>query len=253
VLGSDQEFAREGRFGGAASQRFLGGEAHKVGIVVLLRHMREDQVPRDGVEAIRVAKIFTYGMIGKMPGATQDALLHQPRVRANLQHIQIVIGFKDQAIGPAQMHFHQLRHVAEIRNDGHLCAIRSERKTNGIGGVVRNRKRVNVDIANREVLARLDGFDSPEPLAKRLREDALHRIHGRLGDVQRRFPNAKHLRQSVAMIGVFVSDEDAVNVLDGSFDGREAPKRLAFAESGVHQESGSPGLEQRDVARAARR
>jgi hypothetical protein len=55
------------------------------------------------------------------------------------------------------------------------------------------------------------------------------------------------------MIGVFVSDEDAVNVLDGSFDGREAPKRLAFAESGVHEESGSPGLEQRDVARAARR
>jgi len=53
------------------------------------------------------------------------------------------------------------------------------------------------------VLARLNGFDSPEPLAKRLREDAL--IASMVGSVtlQRRFPNAKHLRQSVANDRVF--------------------------------------------------
>src|SRR5437016_2239641 len=188
-----------------------------------------------------------------MPGAAQDALLHLPRVRANLQHIQIVIGFQHQAICSAQMHLHQLRHVAEVGNDGHLCAVRSERKADRIGGVVRNRKRVNVNVANREMLARLNGFDSPQPLPQCFRQDALHRIHGRLRNVERRFPNAKHLRQAVAVVGVFVSDQDAVNVLDGSFHGREARKRFALAQSGIHEESGSPGLEQRDVPRAARR
>ena len=55
------------------------------------------------------------------------------------------------------------------------------------------------------------------------------------------------------MVGVFVGNQDAVNVLDGSFDGCEPGKRFAFAQSGVHEESGPPGLKQRDVARAARR
>src|SRR5436190_3822519 len=188
-----------------------------------------------------------------MPGAAQDALLQRPLVRASLQRIQIVIGFQHQAIRSAQMYFHQLRHIAQISNDGHLCAVGTERKADGIGGIVRNRKRVHVDVANGEMLARLDGFNAPQPLAKCFRQDALHRIHGRFGDVERRFPNAKHLREAVAMVGVFVSDQDAVNVLDGSFHGREARKRFALAQSGVHEESGSPGLEQRDVARAARR
>src|SRR2546429_8463 len=188
-----------------------------------------------------------------MPGAAQDALLHLPRVRANLQHIQIVIGFEHQAIRSAQMYFHQLRHIAQVSNDGHLCAVRAERKADGIGGVVWNRKRVHVNVADGEMLARLDGFNAPQPLPQCFRQDALHRIHGRLRNVERRFPNAKHLRQAVAVVGVFVSDQDAVNVLDGSFNSCKAGKRFAFAQSGVHEESGSPGLEQRDVARAARR
>jgi len=73
VLGNDQEFAVKA-LRRAALQRFLGGEAATVG---LLFSCRRAQGPgtRDRVEAIRVAKIFAYGMIRKMPGATQDALL----------------------------------------------------------------------------------------------------------------------------------------------------------------------------------
>jgi len=46
---------------------------------------------------------------------------------------------------------------------------------------------------------------------------------------------------------------DAVELLNGSFNGGEASQRLALAESGVHEESGTPCLEQRDVARASGR
>jgi hypothetical protein len=53
------------------------------------------------------------------------------------------------------------------------------------------------------------------------------------------------------MIEVLVSDEDAVDVVDTKFDGREASESLAFAEAAVHEESGALRLEQGNVARAA--
>jgi hypothetical protein len=59
------------------------------------------------------------------------------------------------------------------------------------------------------------------------------------------------LRKTVAVIEVFVGDEDAVDVVDTKFDGREARQSFAFAEATVHQESGALRLEQCNVARAA--
>jgi hypothetical protein len=53
------------------------------------------------------------------------------------------------------------------------------------------------------------------------------------------------------VVSVFVGDEDAVDVLDGSFDGCEAGQCFALAESGVNEEAGPLGLEQRNVARTA--
>src|SRR3981189_1735728 len=50
---------------------------------------------------------------------------------------------------------------------------------------------------------------------------------------------------------MFVSDENAVEMVDGLSDGREACKRFALAKPGVHEEAGALRLEQRDVARAA--
>jgi hypothetical protein len=45
------------------------------------------------------------------------------------------------------------------------------------------------------------------------------------------------------VVGVFVSDEDAVEMLDGFFDGGEPRKRFALAEPGIHEESGALRLE----------
>jgi len=50
-----------------------------------------------------------------------------------------------------------------------------------------------------------------------------------------------------------VGNQDAVDVLDGSFDSRKARQRLALAQTGVNEEAGPLGLEQCDVARATRR
>ena len=78
-------------------------------------------------------------------------------------------------------------------------------------------------------------------------------VHSGLCDEERRFPQAEHLREAVAVVGVLVGDQDPVDVLDSSFNGGEAGQGFALAESGIHQEAGPLGLEQRDVARAAGR
>src|SRR6266478_2778758 len=96
VLGGDEEVATEGAIGGAAVQGFFGGEAHEIGVVVFLRKMREDEIARAGVEAFVVGKIFADGVIGKMTSAAENALLDDPRIGADLEHVEIVIGFEDE-------------------------------------------------------------------------------------------------------------------------------------------------------------
>ena len=99
----------------------------------------------------------------------------------------------------------------------------------------------------------MDRFDAAEPLAKSIGKNTLHGIHSWLGHVERGLPQPEHLRQPAAMVGVLVRDEDAVEVINGLFNGGEAGESFAFAESGVNEEASALRLEQRDVARAAGR
>src|SRR5437762_14159459 len=115
------------------------------------------------------------------------------------------------------MHFYQLRHVAEVGDYGHLQAISAKREADRIGGIVGNRERVNVNIANREVLASVNRFDATETLFKAVGKNSFQGVKCGLGDVERRFPQAKHLRKSVAMIGVLVGDQDSVKLIEGDF------------------------------------
>src|SRR4029077_9581137 len=86
-----------------------------------------------------------------------------------------------------------------------------------------------------------------------LRQRTMESVHGLFGDVERRLPQAEHLRQAVAVIVMFVGDQDGVEVLDVDFESREAGEGFAFAESGVNEESGALRLEKGNVPRAARR
>ena len=176
--------------------------------------MREDKVASTGVKTFRVAKIFADGMIRKMAGARENALFDNPRIRADFEHIQIVIGFEQQTISVAQMNFHKLGHVAEVGDERHLRAVGAEGEADGVGGVMRNLKCVDIYIANREVLAGLNSFECVEALAERVRKRAAKGVHRRLRDVKRRFPETEHLRKTIAVVGVLVSDEDTVDAVD---------------------------------------
>jgi hypothetical protein len=244
VLGGNEEFAGERGFGGAAAEGFFGGEADEIGVVVFLGDVGKYEIADAGIEAFGIGQEFAYGVIGEVAGAGQDALLDDPGIGADLEHIEIVIGFEDEAIGLAEMDSDVIRQVAEIGADGHFGAVGAEGESDGVGSVVRDRKRMDVDIANGEALAGLNGFDSTEALAEGVGKDALEGVHGGLGDVERRLPEAEDLREAVAVVGVLVGDENGVEAINVALDGGEAGEGFTFSEAGVDEDAGAFCFEQ---------
>ena len=253
VLRSDQEFAGEGRFGGAPVKRLFGGDEREIGIIVFLGDVRQHKVASARIKAVGIGQVFTDGVIGEVSGAGEDTLLDDPRIWADFQHIQIVIGFEDQAICFSQMDFDELGHVAEVGADGHLGAVRAECESDGVGSIVRNGEGVYVDIANCEALAGLNGFHASQALGESTGKDALQRVHGRRSNVKRHLPEPEDLRQAVAVVGVLVSDQDGVEVVKFPADGSEAGQGFAFAKAGVNKDAGAFSFEQRGIARTAGR
>ena len=84
-----------------------------------------------------------------------------------------MIRFEQQTIGVAQMNFHKFGHVSKIGNDRHLGAIGAKREADGVGSIVGNLKRVDIDIANSEVLAGLNGFHAAQTLRQPVRQGAV--------------------------------------------------------------------------------
>src|SRR6266851_1761908 len=101
-----------------------------------------------------------------MAGAAKDALLDHPGVRSHFQHVEVVIGFKDQAVRAAKMYFCKRRHVAEIRDDGELRAVGAKGERDGVGSVVGDGESVHVNVADGEVLSRVNLFDATKAFSK---------------------------------------------------------------------------------------
>src|SRR6516165_12076893 len=101
-----------------------------------------------------------------MAGAGKHALLDDPGIRADLEHVEIVVGFEDHAVRFTEMDLDKFRHVAQIGADGDLRAIGAKGKTDGVGGIVRDGEGVDVNVADSKALAGLNGFHAAETLTK---------------------------------------------------------------------------------------
>src|SRR5437899_11772818 len=119
-----------------------------------------------GIEAFGVGKEFTDRMIGEMAGAGEDALFDDPGIWADLKHVEIAVGFENEAIGLAEMDPDVVWQVAEIGADGDFGAVGAEGEADGVGGVVRVGESVDVNIRDGEALAGCDGYDAREAVAK---------------------------------------------------------------------------------------
>ncbi len=206
-----------------------------------------------GIETFGVGEKFAYRVIGKMAGAGEDALFDDPGIGANLEHVEIVIGFEDEAIGLTKMDAHVIGEVAEIGADGDFCAVCAEGEGDRVCSIVRDGEGVDINVADGEALACLDGFDAAKASAEGIGEDTLQGVHGGFGDIERSFPKAEDLGEAVAMVGVFVSDQDGVEAIDFATDGGEAGEGFAFAEASVDENAGGLGFEQGEIARTAGR
>ena len=209
------------------------------------RNMRQHQIARELIEAIGIGKIFADRMIRQMPRAAKHPLLYHPWIRPDLQHVQIVIRFQHQAVRPAQMDFHQLRHVSQIGTNRDFRSIGAERKSDGSAescGIGTDAS----DVSDGEALAGVNGFGSAQAFCEKHRaeRDAVSRW---LGNVKRRLPDSQHLRQSAAMVRMFVSDQDAVKVVNFAADGGKTGECFSFAKTGVHKDAGVFGFEQRQL------
>ena len=135
---------------------------NEVRIIVGFGNVGEDEEAGAGVETLGGRKVLADDVVGKVACAAHDALLDVPRVWADFEHFQVVIGFEDEAIGVAKMEFDEFGEITEIRDDGDFSAVGAEGIAHGISGVVRNGERRNFDVADGEFFAGADVFDAVE-------------------------------------------------------------------------------------------
>jgi hypothetical protein len=127
------------------------------------------------------------------------------------------------------MYLDQLRHIPKIGDQCHLHAAGAKREPDRIGSIVWNRKRMYLNVADAKPLPSVNRFDATQALAQPVRQRPMQRFHSLLGDIQRGLPHAQHLWQTIAMIAMFVGNQDPVEVLDVFFNGRKPSQRFAFA------------------------
>src|SRR5215467_6919939 len=95
----------------------------------------------------------------------QDPLLEVPRIRvASLQHVATVVRLDHDRCATAKLFGHQRSDVTEVHHRRNLYALVSGGEAEIVDGVVRNRERMKIDLADAEVSARLDLFD---PISER--------------------------------------------------------------------------------------
>jgi hypothetical protein len=87
-------------------------------------------------------------VVGEMPHAAHHTLLHRPRIRTDLEHLNIVIRLEQQDIGPTQMMADVFRQIAQVGRDRYFDTLSRERKAHGVRGVMRNGEARDIDIAD---------------------------------------------------------------------------------------------------------
>jgi len=214
-------------------------------MIIVLADVSEHQRTRGKIQI--VADEIGNHFVREMSPAAHDALLHGPGIRPDLEHLGIVIRFDDQQVRAAQVDLDGVGQVAQIGGQADLDPLRPETKPDWIDGVVRNRKAIDFDIADREGGARLKAFQ------RGLKIEPIDSGRGKPGDKDRlaAFPGQRH--QSGHMIGVFVRDDNAVQAVLGLANRIQAEDEFFAAQTGVDDNACTCGGNEGGVAGTAAR
>src|SRR5439155_25081743 len=124
---------REPRGKPALLQRLAGNQADDFGMVVVLAEMAQDQIRGGSAEILH--QVIRHPQIGEVAYARHDSLLDGPRVRPDLQHVEIVIGLEHQKIRATQVILDGFRDVAEVGDNSDADALCFETEPHRIYGV----------------------------------------------------------------------------------------------------------------------
>ena len=234
----------------AAPIESLGGaQADDFGVIVALAQVAEDQGRGGGIEII--ADEGTGDVVRQVAVAAHHALLDRPGIGSDFQHLDIVIRFKQQQIGAAQVMADGIRKIAEIGGNGDFDAFGAEGKSHRVSGVVRDGEAGDVDIADREAGAGLKQLKLGRPIAPIFIPCDGGR--GQARKVDRDAQLAGDDLQAVDVIGMLVRDEDGGEGFRIFTDGEETLEGLFTGQSGVDQETGPPGGNEGGIAGTRRR
>ena len=129
--------------GGADVMKLFGHDMlREFGFVAFLAQVGEVEVPQSGGHDLRGG--FGGGQIREMAVASENPLFEAPRTtRTFLQHLHVVIGFKNQHVRGADAFQYQLGRVAKISGESNIAARRPQQKSNRVLRIMRNLKRFN--------------------------------------------------------------------------------------------------------------
>lgn len=185
-----------------------------------------------------------------MAFTAHDALLDGPRIRSDLEHFEVVICFEHEEVSVAEVEADGIGDVAEVGRKADLNSFCAKAEADGVDGIMWDRKAVNFDIADGEGSARLERFDDGlilAPIDRRCRE--ARDVHGpiRPGSIG----ISRDADEPGDVVGVLVSNEDAVQIVELFADRVEARHDFFSAQASVHEDACTPGGDKRRIARTA--
>ena len=181
-----------------------------------------------------------------MPGL--DALFHRPgTVRVVLQKFFIVIGLDHQCLHMAQPFHDHFGNVTEIGNKSEAAGTGGKHEPERIDRVVRHGKRLHCHVADRKLRP---GHKEP-PIATSPRETAgPKRFGGEPIAINRQIEFTAENFKSADMIGVFVREKDAVELLWHDTALLQAQYQLPRAQAAIDKNLAMRRCNQRAVSRA---
>lgn len=226
----------------ALIERLLGHQTDDFRVVVVLAEMAQDDGAGAGIE--RLAQEAAGDLIRQMAVAAHDALLHGPRVGADLQHFEIVIGFEQQHIGTLQVHADGFGEVAEVGGDGHFDAFGTQAETDGVDCVVRDGEAVDLNVADGETGTSLEEFEVGLVFTPG------NGRGGQAGAIDRDVQFLGDGGEAADVVAVFVGDQDGGDRFRLNADRGEALEGFLAAKPGVDEDAGPRGGDQRGIAGA---
>lgn len=239
----------DGQSGGeaAAGEGFAGVVFGEEGDVMVFAEVAEEEGFDLSGEV--GGDVFAGGGVGEVAFAAEDALFDGPRDGADLEHGGVVVGFEEDGLAAAEVPFDGVGHVAEVGDDGEAGGAGGDGIADGVDGVVGDGEGLDVEGAELEAGACLEAAEVGVEFAPfDLGGGGVGEEDGELaaaGGVA-----ADEGGEAEDVVGVFVGDEDGVELVGVLADGGEAFEGLFPAEPGIDEDAGLGGGDEDAVARA---